>query len=189
MDWNVQCDTRAAAILAAAAQLTLVTLPVTLEAHLRAADLGRLRDSGPLGRLLARQAQAHGEEYGMADVGRAHARLPDDLVNFHYDPVACAVALGWPGATVEEMRLRPARSVAPLERPVPEPPPRPVPIPIHQAQPVAADPARLMLQIKGLLLELDELRNRLRDRDAEVEELRSDLATAELLIGRRRKAE
>jgi hypothetical protein len=35
--------------------------------------------------------------------------LPDDLLNFQYDPVACAVALGWPGATVEEMQLQPVR--------------------------------------------------------------------------------
>jgi purine nucleosidase len=43
----------------------------------------------------------------MAELGRAHAGLPDDLLNFHYDPVACAVAAGWPGAAVDEMRLRP----------------------------------------------------------------------------------
>ena len=43
----------------------------------------------------------------MAELGRAHAGLPDDLLNFHYDAIACAVALGWPGAVVAEMRLRP----------------------------------------------------------------------------------
>jgi hypothetical protein len=43
----------------------------------------------------------------MAELGRTHAGLPDDLLNFHYDPVACAVALGSPGAVVEEMRLQP----------------------------------------------------------------------------------
>ena len=62
-DHNVQFDTRAAQILATAAtELTLVTLPVTLKAHLRAADLPRLRASGPLGELLARQGEAHGED-------------------------------------------------------------------------------------------------------------------------------
>jgi hypothetical protein len=87
--------------------LTLVTLPVTLKAHLRAADLPRLRASGPLGELLARQGEAHGEDHGMAELGRAHAGLPDDLLNFQYDPVACAVTAGWEGAVVEEQRLRP----------------------------------------------------------------------------------
>jgi purine nucleosidase len=107
MDFNVQQDTTAAEIVAATADLTLVPLPVTLSAHLRAADLPRLRASGPLGELLARQGQAHGHDFEMAQMGRRHAGLPDDLLNFQYDPVACAVALGWPGATVEETRLQP----------------------------------------------------------------------------------
>jgi inosine-uridine nucleoside N-ribohydrolase len=108
MDWNVQFDTQAAKILAATtSELTLVTLPVTLKAHLRAADLPRLAASGPLGALLARQGEAHGEDSRMAELGRAHAGLPDDLLNFHYDPVACAVAVGWTGAVIQELRLRP----------------------------------------------------------------------------------
>jgi purine nucleosidase len=37
---------------------------------------------------------------------RAFAGLPDDLLNFQYDPVACAVALGWPGTTVAGTRLQ-----------------------------------------------------------------------------------
>ena len=107
MDWNVQFDTRAAQILAATAELILVTLPVTLKAHLRAADLPRLRTCGPLGELLARQSEAYGEDHGMAELGRAHAGLPDDLLNFHYDPVACAVGAGWEGATIHQLRLQP----------------------------------------------------------------------------------
>jgi hypothetical protein len=30
----------------------------------------------------------------MTQLGRRHAGLPDGLLNFRYDPVACAVALG-----------------------------------------------------------------------------------------------
>jgi purine nucleosidase len=107
MDWNVQCDVRAAQILAQTARLTLVALPATLKAHLRAADLPRLRASGPLGELLARQAEAYGPGAGMPALGRAHPGLPDDLLNFHYDPVCCAVAVGWPGAVVETLHLDP----------------------------------------------------------------------------------
>jgi hypothetical protein len=33
--------------------------------------------------------------------------LPDDLVNFHWDPVAGAVAVGWPGVVIEELSVRP----------------------------------------------------------------------------------
>ena len=43
----------------------------------------------------------------MAELGRQNAALPDDLLNFHYDPVACAVAVGWLGAVVEERHLLP----------------------------------------------------------------------------------
>lgn len=108
MDFNVQWDTQAAEIVAAAAAtLTLATLSATLMAPLREPDLPGLRAAGPLGELLARQSEVYGREQGMAELGRAHAGLPDDLLNIHWDPVACAVALGWPGATVAERRLRP----------------------------------------------------------------------------------
>ncbi len=41
----------------------------------------------------------------MNQLGWQYASLPDDLLNFQYDPVACAVALGWPGAAVERTHL------------------------------------------------------------------------------------
>lgn len=109
MDWNVQCDTGAARLVFEAAgeeALVLVTLTATLGAHLRGAQLVRLEASGPLGLLLARQARAHAEDNRMAELGRAHPGLPDDLLNFQYDPVACAVALGHPVATTAVMALR-----------------------------------------------------------------------------------
>jgi purine nucleosidase len=106
MDWNVQCDTDAAAVVfAAAAQATLVTIPAACQAHLRRSHLGRLRVAGPVGALLARQAEAYSVDGGIAEVARAHVGLPDDLLNFQYDAVACAVAAGWSGATIEEMGL------------------------------------------------------------------------------------
>ena len=110
-DWNVQCDTTAAAtLLAACEDLTLSALPATMPASLRLADLDRLRESGSVGRLLARQSLAHRDDNGYAVLGPSAPGLPDDLVNFHWDPVACAVALGWSGATVEETELVPALS-------------------------------------------------------------------------------
>ena len=93
--------------MAASADLTLVPLPATLKAHLRARDLPRLRASGPLGRLLAAQSQARGDEAGMRELARAHPGLPDDLLNFHHDPLTCAVALSWPGAAIETLPLLP----------------------------------------------------------------------------------
>jgi hypothetical protein len=41
----------------------------------------------------------------MADLARGHSGLPDDLVNFHWDPVTAAVAVGWGGARVAERVL------------------------------------------------------------------------------------
>ena len=108
MDWNVQWDTRAAEIVAGAARLTLTTLPATLGVWLRAADLPRLRATGSLGELIARQSVARADEAGFGELAAAHAGLPADLLNFQYDPAACAVALGWPGAVVEDRRLRTA---------------------------------------------------------------------------------
>ncbi len=108
MDWNVQCDTRAALTLfEGARQLTLVTLSATLKAHLRACELPRLQSSGPIGALLSRQARAHAAAHRMTELGRRYPALPDDLLNFHYDPVASAVALGWTGATIEQLPLVP----------------------------------------------------------------------------------
>jgi hypothetical protein len=43
-----------------------------------------------------------------------------------------------------------------------------------------------MLQIKGLLMEMDDLRDRLRMRDIEIDDLRSQLTTAAQLLGRPR---
>jgi hypothetical protein len=73
---------------------------------LRAADLPRLRRCGPLGDLLAAQSEAYAAGSGKADLGSRYAGLPDDLLNFHYDPVACALAVGWDGGRVERRRLR-----------------------------------------------------------------------------------
>ena len=51
------------------------------------------------------QALAHADDHDMAALASAHAGLADDLLNFHYDPVAAAVALGWSGVSVEPMPL------------------------------------------------------------------------------------
>jgi purine nucleosidase len=107
MDFNVQCDPHAASILSTSARLTLVPFPVTVKAHLRAVHLPRLSASGPIGELLARQSIAHADDTKMAELARSHPGLPNDLLNFHYDPVTAAVALGWAGGRTEEMRLEP----------------------------------------------------------------------------------
>src|SRR3954454_22080025 len=100
-DWNLQWDTRAAEVVAGAAgRITLVTLPATLSAPLTGRDLPRLRALGPLGKLLADQSEARRDEAGYAELAHGHRRLPDDLVTFHFDPVAAAVAAAWDGVRI-----------------------------------------------------------------------------------------
>jgi hypothetical protein len=105
MDFNAQCDTDALEVVAATTRLTLVPLPAAMHSSLRARDLPRLRAAGPVGALVARQSEVYGLDGGIADLGRAHAGLPDDLVNFHWDPVTAAVAVGWEGARAAERAL------------------------------------------------------------------------------------
>ena len=41
-----------------------------------------------------------------AQHGRTCAGLPDDIINFQHDPLACAIALGWrDGVEIEELPL------------------------------------------------------------------------------------
>lgn len=105
-DTNIQRDIRAVqTLLGTAADLTLVPLSVTVRAQLRRVHLARLRRAGAIGALLARQAEVYAGDHGMTTMGRDCSGLADDLLAFHHDPVACAVALRWPGATVERLPL------------------------------------------------------------------------------------
>ena len=66
-----------------------------------------MRRSGPLGELIARQAEALAlDERYEEKYGRPCAGLPDDTINFQHDPLACAAALGWDGITISEIPLR-----------------------------------------------------------------------------------
>jgi inosine-uridine nucleoside N-ribohydrolase len=102
-DFNVQQDRYAAAIVFERVRPVVVPLAVTHEVHLRAAHIPRLRDAGPLARLIADQGERLAADSGRADLGRAFPALPDDLLNFQHDPLAGAVAAGWNGVVVEEI--------------------------------------------------------------------------------------
>ncbi|MHB0857039.1 MAG: nucleoside hydrolase [Anaerolineae bacterium] len=108
MDWNVQVDATSAQKVLAQANPTLVPLTVTVETYLCRADLEPLRHSGPLGALVARQAEPHAAENRTEELyGRTCAGLPDDTIAFLHDPLACAIALGWDeGVQVREVPLR-----------------------------------------------------------------------------------
>jgi purine nucleosidase len=103
MDFNVQQDHLAARIVLERCDPLVVPLAATVRVWLRACHLPRLRAAGPLGGLLADQGEAHARDQALADLARIWPGLPDDLLNFQHDPLACAVALGWEGVTVEEI--------------------------------------------------------------------------------------
>ncbi len=102
-DFNVQQDAAAARVVFDRCAPTVVPVPTCLRATLRRRDLARLRAAGALGMLLADQAEPHAVDNGLADLPAGYPSLPDDLLNFQYDPLACAVAAGWSGVEVSEL--------------------------------------------------------------------------------------
>jgi len=108
MDWNVQVDVASAQVVLQHSSPTLVPLSVTVETALRRAYLARLRRSGPLAQLIARQAEAFAKDERMeARFGLTCPGLPEDIINFLHDPLACAIALGWnEGVETREIPLQ-----------------------------------------------------------------------------------
>src|SRR5262249_14027978 len=104
---NVQVDVESAQYVMDRANPTLVTLAATAETWLRRAGLVVLKQSGPLGQLVARQAERVARDEQMeAKYGKTCDRLPDDLINFLHDPLACAIASGWnEGVEISQMRV------------------------------------------------------------------------------------
>ena len=103
VDFNVQVDVESANLVFETSNPTLVPLSVTVETSLRRAYLPRLQQSGPLGQLIARQAEAFAEDLKYeALFGRTCEGLPADTINFQHDPLACAIALGWDQGVVIE---------------------------------------------------------------------------------------
>lgn len=120
-DWNMHIDLAATQRVLECCRPTLVPVNVSYQTYLRARDLPRLRAAGPLAALMARQAEANDREYQHQALGKACALLPDDLLNFQHDPLACAVALGWNGVVIEELPLKlEIVNAYPLERITPD---------------------------------------------------------------------
>jgi purine nucleosidase len=107
MDYNFQLDVASAEFVLARCHPTLVPLHVSVETSLRRSHLPALEAAGPLGALLAQQGRAFDAiEQNAATYGEQCTDLPSDFINYLYDPLACAVALGWDGVTLEELPLR-----------------------------------------------------------------------------------
>ena len=108
MDWNIQVDVKSAKHVITKSNPTLIPLTITVETALRRAYLDDLGAAGDLGRLLARQAEAFAiDEQNEKKFGETYERLPNDIINFLHDPLACAIALGWnEGVEMKEVPLR-----------------------------------------------------------------------------------
>jgi purine nucleosidase len=108
MDWNMQVDARSAMHVLAAASPTFVPLCMTVETALRRAHLERLRQAGPVARLIARQAEAFARDENMeARFRQTCPGVPGDIINFQHDPLAAAIAVGWrEGVEISEIPLQ-----------------------------------------------------------------------------------
>lgn len=111
MDFNVQADVESARRMLESCdslRTTLVPLEVTAQTALRYADLAPLYRAGGLARFVGEQASTFGDDERLdLEYGQPFHGLPDDLINFQHDPLACAVALGWDGVTIETVALAP----------------------------------------------------------------------------------
>jgi len=107
MDFNIQVDVKSAKHVIQNSNPTLIPLSVTVETSLRRAYLDDLRMSGALGQLIAQQAEAFTEDEKMEmRYGETCEGLPQDIMNFQHDPLACAIALGWDeGIEIKELPL------------------------------------------------------------------------------------
>jgi inosine-uridine nucleoside N-ribohydrolase len=108
MDWNVQVDVASALFVLQQSNPALVPISVTVQTALRRAYLPALRKSTPVGDLIARQSEAFArDECFEARYGQTCKGLPEDIINFLHDPLACGVALGWgDGVEFEEVPLK-----------------------------------------------------------------------------------
>lgn len=106
MDWNIQADVNSAKYVLENSSPTLIPLTVTVETSLRRSYLETLKQSGDLGTLIARQAEAFAKEYENEEkIGKTYNGLPNDIINFQHDALSVAVALGWEGVTLQEVPL------------------------------------------------------------------------------------
>ena len=95
-DYNIQVDIHSAKYVLEHANPTLIPITVTCQTALRRAYLSRLAQAGPLGELTVLQAERFARvEQKEKNYGETCAGLPNDIINFQHDPLACAIALGW----------------------------------------------------------------------------------------------
>lgn len=107
-DYNIQLDVNSAKHVLENSNPTLIPVTVTVETALRRAYIPALRQSGPLGTLIATQSVAENDHARNDEqYGQKYDRVPAGILNFQHDPLACAIALGWDqGVVINEIPLR-----------------------------------------------------------------------------------
>lgn len=105
MDYNVQADRVAARLVYERMHPLIVPLLACFDATLRQVDVPALEAGGPLARLIARQGQLQRKDSRFDRLAQENPALPADMLNFHWDPLACAAALGWECVEVSEAAL------------------------------------------------------------------------------------
>lgn len=94
-DYNIQADRVAARITWERVRPAFASLNITQQTALRRRDIPVLEAAGGLPRLLAAQAELNAADHGMGLLAQANPALPGDILNFQYDSLACAAAIGW----------------------------------------------------------------------------------------------
>lgn len=105
MDWNIQVDINSAKYVIEHSNPTLIPLTVTVETALQRSYWNDLQGARALGELLARQAEEFAvDEQNEKRIGETCEGVPNDIINFLHDPLACAIALGWnDGVEIQEL--------------------------------------------------------------------------------------
>jgi purine nucleosidase len=105
-DYNVQADPAATAHVLESTTATLVPIEMTTQTALRRRHLSALGDGDAVARLIALQGEVFARESRNDErFGQVYAGVPNDIINFQHDPLACAVAVGWSGVVVKEVPL------------------------------------------------------------------------------------
>lgn len=105
-DWNLNMDLAAAQFLFANSSFSLVEIAPTLRVFLTERDCKIIEQVDELGALVASQARWWRDTVPFIRHAAQEACLPDDLCNFHYDPLTCAVAVGFSCVDSSNLALR-----------------------------------------------------------------------------------
>ena len=105
MDFNVQADRVASRVVFEQGDPLITPLLMCMDVALETGDLPALEAGGPLSKLVALQGRLQFADSGFERLVAENPALPRDMVNFHWDPLACAAALGWECIMISEVPL------------------------------------------------------------------------------------